>query len=207
MSDKTYLDLPLLDDSHRALERDLDAWCAANLKVDHSDTDAACRALVRQLGAAGWLRYCVPAAHGGALAALDSRSLCLLRETLARHDGLADFAFAMQGLGSGAISLAGSDAVRDRYLPRVARGEAIAAFALSEPDAGSDVAAMQCSARLDANGTHYVIDGAKTWISNGGIATSTAYSCEPARRPARAASLPLWSMPIPRGSALPSGST
>ncbi|TPQ43143.1 MULTISPECIES: acyl-CoA dehydrogenase family protein [Cupriavidus] len=170
MSDKTYLELPLLDDSHRMLERDLDAWCEANLKVDHSDTDAACRTLVRQLGEAGWLRYCVPAAHGGALPALDSRSLCLLRETLARHDGLADFAFAMQGLGSGAISLAGSDAVRKRYLPRVARGEAIAAFALSEPDAGSDVAAMRCSAQLDAGGTHYVIDGAKTWISNGGIA-------------------------------------
>jgi len=170
MSDKTYLDLPFLEDAHRVLERDLDAWCAANLNVDHSDTDGACRALVRQLGEAGWLRYCVPAAHGGALPALDSRSLCLLRETLARHDGLADFAFAMQGLGSGAISLAGSDTVRERYLPRVARGEAIAAFALSEPEAGSDVAAMQCSARLDADGSHYVIDGAKTWISNGGIA-------------------------------------
>ncbi|CAG2150133.1 putative acyl-CoA dehydrogenase fadE25 [Cupriavidus yeoncheonensis] len=170
MSDKTYLDLPLLDDSHRVLERDLDAWCAAKLKVDHSDTDAACRALVRQLGEAGWLRYCVPAEHGGALPKLDSRSLCLLRETLARHDGLADFAFAMQGLGSGAISLAGSPGIRERYLPRVARGEAIAAFALSEPEAGSDVAAMQCSARLDADGSHYVIDGAKTWISNGGIA-------------------------------------
>jgi len=170
MPDKSYLELPFLEDAHRALERDLDAWCTANLKVDHSDTDAACRALVRQLGAAGWLRYCVLAAHGGALPALDSRSLCLLRETLARHDGLADFAFAMQGLGSGAISLAGSEAVRERYLPRVARGEAIAAFALSEPDAGSDVAAMQCSARLEADGSHYVIDGAKTWISNGGIA-------------------------------------
>ncbi|CAJ93547.1 Acyl-CoA dehydrogenase related to the alkylation response protein AidB [Cupriavidus necator] len=170
MSDKTYLDLPLFDDAHRTLERELDAWCAQHLHVDHSDTDAACRALVRQLGEAGWLRYCVPAAHGGALPALDSRSLCLLRETLARHDGLADFAFAMQGLGSGAISLAGSDALRAHYLPRVARGEAIAAFALSEPEAGSDVAAMQCSARLSDDGSHYVIDGAKTWISNGGIA-------------------------------------
>lgn len=170
MSDKTYLDLPLFDDAHRALERELDGWCARHLQVDHSDTDAACRALVRQLGDAGWLRYCVPAAHGGALPALDSRSLCLLRETLARHDGLADFAFAMQGLGSGAISLAGSEALRARYLPRVARGEAIAAFALSEPEAGSDVAAMQCSARLSEDGSHYVIDGAKTWISNGGIA-------------------------------------
>ncbi|SOY47607.1 Putative acyl-CoA dehydrogenase family protein [Cupriavidus taiwanensis] len=170
MSDKTYLDLPLFDDAHRALERELDAWCGQHLRVDHSDTDAACRALVRQLGEAGWLRYCVPAAHGGALPKLDSRSLCLLRETLARHDGLADFAFAMQGLGSGAISLAGSDALRARYLPRVARGEAIAAFALSEPEAGSDVAAMQCSARRSEDGSHYVIDGAKTWISNGGIA-------------------------------------
>ncbi|MEM5277520.1 acyl-CoA dehydrogenase family protein [Cupriavidus taiwanensis] len=170
MSDKTYLELPLFDDAHRALERKLDAWCGQHLRVDHSDTDAACRALVRQLGEAGWLRYCVPAAHGGMLPQLDSRSLCLLRETLARHDGLADFAFAMQGLGSGAISLAGSDALRARYLPRVARGEAIAAFALSEPEAGSDVAAMQCSARRSEDGSHYVIDGAKTWISNGGIA-------------------------------------
>ncbi|WP_458761751.1 acyl-CoA dehydrogenase family protein [Cupriavidus basilensis] len=168
MSDKGYLCLPFFDDAHRELEQRLDAWATASLKVDHSDTDVACRALVRQLGAAGWLRYCVPAAYGGALDTLDSRSLCLLRETLARHDGLADFAFAMQGLGSGAITLAGSDAVRERYLPRVARGEAIAAFALSEPDAGSDVAAMQCRAVLD--GDHYVLDGVKTWISNGGIA-------------------------------------
>ncbi|WP_420997577.1 acyl-CoA dehydrogenase family protein [Cupriavidus sp. 30B13] len=168
MSDKSYLSLPFFDDAHRALEQRLDAWAAASLAVDHGDTDAACRALVRQLGAAGWLRYCVPAAYGGALDKLDSRSLCLLRETLARHDGLADFAFAMQGLGSGAISLAGSEAVRERYLPRVARGEAIAAFALSEPEAGSDVAAMQCRAVRD--GDHYVLDGTKTWISNGGIA-------------------------------------
>lgn len=171
MSDKTYLDLPFFDDAHRQLERELDGWCADALRdIDHHDADAACRALVRQLGQAGWLRYCVPAAFGGALPALDSRALCLLRETLARHDGLADFAFAMQGLGSGAITLAGSDAVRERYLPRVARGEAIAAFALSEPDAGSDVAAMQCGARLTNDGCHYVLDGAKTWISNGGIA-------------------------------------
>lgn len=171
MSDKTYLELPFFADAHRSLERDLDAWCGENLRdVDHHDADAACRTLVRQLGQAGWLRYCVPAAFGGALPALDSRALCLLRETLARHDGLADFAFAMQGLGSGAITLAGSDAVRQRYLPRVAKGEAIAAFALSEPEAGSDVAAMQCSAKLSDDGTHYVLNGAKTWISNGGIA-------------------------------------
>ena len=171
MSDKTYLELPFLDDAHRQLERELDTWCQENLRdIDHHDADAACRALVRQLGRAGWLRYCVPAAFGGILPALDSRALCLLRETLARHDGLADFAFAMQGLGSGAITLAGSDAVRERYLPRVANGEALAAFALSEPDAGSDVAALQCSARLSDDGSHYVLDGTKTWISNGGIA-------------------------------------
>ncbi len=171
MSDKTYLELPFLDDAHQRLERELDAWCQENLRdIDHHDADAACRALVRQLGRAGWLRYCVPAAFGGTLPALDSRALCLLRETLARHDGLADFAFAMQGLGSGAITLAGSDAVRERYLPRVANGEALAAFALSEPDAGSDVAALQCSARLSDDGSHYVLDGIKTWISNGGIA-------------------------------------
>ena len=127
-----------------------------------------CRALVRALGGAGWLRHCVPAAYGGALAALDSRALCVARETLAYHDGLADFAFAMQGLGSGAITLAGSDAQKARWLPAVAQGTAIAAFALSEPDAGSDVAAMTTRARRD--GDDWVLDGCKTWISNGGIA-------------------------------------
>ncbi|ESJ06707.1 acyl-CoA dehydrogenase, partial [Cupriavidus sp. HPC(L)] len=166
------LTLPFFDDAHRTLARELDAWCARSLSAQPhapgADVDADCRALVRQLGDAGWLRYCVPRAYGGALDQLDSRALCLLRETLARHDGLADFAFAMQGLGSGAITLAGDETLRQRYLPRVARGEAIAAFALSEPEAGSDVAAMQCRATLD--GDHYVLDGAKTWISNGGIA-------------------------------------
>jgi acyl-CoA dehydrogenase len=130
--------------------------------------DQRCRELVSALGRAGLTRYCVRAADGGELAEFDARAICLVRESLAWWDGLADFAFAMQGLGSGALSLAGNDALRARYLPRVAQGEAIAAFALSEPDAGSDVAAMQCSARLD--GDHYVLDGVKTWISNGGIA-------------------------------------
>jgi alkylation response protein AidB-like acyl-CoA dehydrogenase len=124
--------------------------------------------LVRQLGAAGFLRHCVPAAYGGASAQLDSRALVVCRETLARHDGLADFAFAMQGLGSGPITLAGSNAIKAELLPQVARGDCITAFALSEPDAGSDVAALACSARDD--GDAYVLDGEKTWISNGGIA-------------------------------------
>ena len=170
MSDRSYLDWPFFDDSHRALARDLDAWAAERLAggSDHVDVDAACNNLVAMLGEAGWLEYCVPRAWGGRLENIDSRSLCLARETLARHDGLADFAFAMQGLGSGAISLAGSDEVKKRYLPRVAQGEALAAFALSEPDAGSDVGAMSTRARVD--GDVIVLDGRKTWISNGGIA-------------------------------------
>ena len=170
MSDKTYLEWPFFDARHAALERELDAWAAQHISQDHAaDVDAACRHLVRQLGDAGWLRHAVGGiAHGGHADAIDTRAICLIRETLGRHSGLADFAFAMQGLGSGAISLHGSAANREEYLPRVARGEAIAAFALSEPQAGSDVAAMQCAAVRD--GDHYVLDGEKTWISNGGIA-------------------------------------
>lgn len=169
MSHRRDLDLPFFEPRHAALVAELDAWAARTAPgIDHADTDGACRAWVRALGDAGWLRYAVPAAYGGALPVLESRTLCLIRETLARHDGLADFAFAMQGLGSGPITLAGSDALRARWLPKVARGEAIAAFALSEPQAGSDVAAMTSQARRD--GADWVLDGRKTWISNGGIA-------------------------------------
>ena len=164
-----HLALPFFDDAHLALAAELDAWSAAHLQgIDHHDTDNACRALVKALGGAGMLRHCVPAAFGGASEVLDSRSLVVCRETLARHDGLADFAFAMQGLGSGPVTLAGSPALQQRVLPKVARGEWISAFALSEPEAGSDVAAMACSARDD--GDAYVLNGEKTWISNGGIA-------------------------------------
>ncbi len=164
-----HLDLPFFDDAHRDLARALDAWAGvACARVDHGNTDAACRALVAALGEAGVLRHCVPAAFGGAREALDSRALVVCRETLARHDGLADFAFAMQGLGSGPITLAGSAALQQAVLPRVARGECITAFALSEPDAGSDVAAIACRAHDD--GDAWVLDGEKTWISNGGIA-------------------------------------
>jgi acyl-CoA dehydrogenase len=160
-------ELPFFDDAHRAQADALDAW-ARQQQVDHHDTDAACREWVRRLGAQGVLRACVPGAHGGAREQLDSRALVVARETLAYHDGLADFAFAMQGLGSGAITLEGSVALQRQWLPKVAQGVAIAAFALSEPEAGSDVAAMQCAARDD--GDAYVLDGEKTWISNGGIA-------------------------------------
>ena len=177
-----HLAWPFFDDAHRRLAAELVGWAAAELRATgHDDVDAACRDLVRRLGAAGWLRYCVPAADSGALPELDSRALCLARETLAYADGLADFAFAMQGLGSGPITLAGTAAQRARWLPRVARGEAIAAFALSEPEAGSDVAALTTSARRDGDG--WILDGTKTWISNGGIAD---FYCVFARAPATA---------------------
>ncbi|HET9975832.1 MAG TPA: acyl-CoA dehydrogenase family protein, partial [Burkholderiaceae bacterium] len=164
-------ELPFFDDAHRAQARELDAWTQRQA-IDHGatrdETDRACRAWVRRLGDAGVLRACVPGAFGGARDALDSRALVVARETLAYHDGLADFAFAMQGLGSGAITLAGSAELQRAWLPKVARGEAIAAFALSEPEAGSDVGALQCAAREQADA--WVLDGQKTWISNGGIA-------------------------------------
>jgi acyl-CoA dehydrogenase len=170
MSDTSYLAWPFFEERHRALAAELDAWAHAHIDQAHpSDVDAQCKSLVRQLGAAGWLRHAIGGtAYGGAADAIDTRAICLIRETLARHSGLADFAFAMQGLGSGAISLDGTSEQKQHYLARVARGEAIAAFALSEPDAGSDVAAMACEARVD--GDHAVLNGEKTWISNGGIA-------------------------------------
>jgi len=170
MNDTRFLDWPFFEERHRTLARELDAWAKANVAHAHgADVDAECRTLVKALGAGGWLRHAVGGVeYGGAADAIDTRSICLARETLARHSGLADFAFAMQGLGSGAISLAGTPAQKAAWLPRVARGEAIAAFALSEPDAGSDVAALACAARID--GDHAVLDGEKTWISNGGIA-------------------------------------
>lgn len=170
MSDPRYLDWPFFEPHHRELALALDHWAGEHLEGAHgSDVDTACRTLVRDLGAAGWLRHAVGGREwGGAADVLDTRALCLIRETLARHDGLADFAFAMQGLGSGAISLDGTPAQKQRYLPRVAAGDAIAAFALSEPEAGSDVAAMACSARIELG--HAVLEGEKTWISNGGIA-------------------------------------
>jgi len=170
MADTDYLNWPFLEPRHRELALELDAWAAQHIPQQHGhDVDAACRALVRQLGEAGWLKHAIGGReYGAAVDAIDTRAVCLIRETLARHSGLADFAFAMQGLGSGAITLFGSEDNKRDYLTRVGRGEAIAAFALSEPDAGSDVAAMACAATLD--GDDYVLNGEKTWISNGGIA-------------------------------------
>ncbi|MCC6927710.1 MAG: acyl-CoA dehydrogenase family protein [Gemmatimonadaceae bacterium] len=174
MADTTFLDWPFFDTSHRDFARSLRRF--AELEVDaweeliaSESVDVASMTLALRFGQGGWLQHVVPAAHGGARDTLDVRTLCLARETLAYHNGLADFAFAMQGLGSGPISLFGSEALKARYLPRVARGEAIAAFALSEPNAGSDVVAMSTTARREHDGW-WRLDGEKTWISNGGIA-------------------------------------
>ncbi len=168
MSDKSYLEWPFFEARHRHLVAELEEW-TRHLTEPEGDVDSYCRRLVRQLGEAGWLRYAVGGtAYGGASDVLDARALCLLRETFARHSGLADFSFAMQGLGAGAITLHGTPEQRRRYLPGVVSGLAMGAFALSEPDAGSDVAALACEARVDGDG--YVLCGEKTWISNGGIA-------------------------------------
>lgn len=188
MPDRSFLAWPFFDDAHRRLADELEAWSArwedAHQRTGSSEphgtgttdaVDAACRALVRELGTDGWLRHAVPAPFGGAAERLDVRTLCLIRDTLARYSGLADFTFAMQGLGAGPISLFGSDDLRQQYLPPVAAGEAIAAFALSEPEAGSDVAAMSTTARRD--GDSYVIDGRKTWISNAGVADYYVVFC------------------------------
>ena len=164
---RDHLDWPFFGAEHRGVAEKLDAFAASGVlaSVDHHDTDKACRALVKALGEAGLLGL---ATGDAGRRAIDSRSVCLARETLAWHDGLADFAFAMQGLGTGAIGLSGSEELKDAVLPKVTSGDWVSAFALSEKEAGSDVAAMACAARAD--GDSYVLDGEKTWISNGGIA-------------------------------------
>lgn len=171
MADASFISWPFFEERHREHFKALSDWCRANdaeLHHESADVDADCRGLVRLLGSAGWLRDTVPAAYGGTSPTLDVRTLCLTRMTLGYHSGLADFAFAMQGLGTGAISLFGSEAVKQAYLPKVATGEVIAGFALSEKEAGSDVAAMSATAERVAGG--WRINGEKTWISNGTIA-------------------------------------
>ena len=171
MADRSFLDWPFLDPAHRDLAGRLEAWAEAEVEAltrDHDDVDAVCRGLVKALGEASFLTLTVPSAHGGSNEMIDVRSLCLAREILGRHHALADFAFAMQGLGSGPVTLFGSEDLKARILPPVARGEAIAAFALTEPEAGSDAAALETTATRE--GGSFVLNGAKTWISNGGIA-------------------------------------
>lgn len=165
MADKSFLTWPFFEDRHRTLAAELDAWATSSLAVDHSDVDAACRSLVTQLGEGGWLNYTGADVATGK--GLDVRSLCIIRETLGRHDGLADFAFAMQGLGTGALSLFGTPDQQE-FLAETRSGRAISAFALTEPKSGSDVANIEMTAVLD--GDHYILNGEKTWISNGGIA-------------------------------------
>jgi acyl-CoA dehydrogenase len=171
MADTTFLAWPFFDDAHRSLAARLAAWSEAEiapLEHESDDVDSLTRALVARLGAGGWLRYSVPSPYGGLHPRLDLRSLCLTREMLAYRSGLAEFAFAMQGLGSAPIALFGGETLRRHYLPAIAEGRSIAAFAISEPEAGSDVAAMTTTAR--AEGERYILDGVKTWISNAGIA-------------------------------------
>lgn len=165
MPDKTFLSWPFFEDRHRALAEGIERWCAANLPAGHGDADAACRELVQKLGRDGWLKQTAPDPDATSL--LDVRALCLMRETLARHDGLADFAFAMQGLGAGPISLFGNAGQRE-WLKKTRSGQAIAAFALTEQQSGSDVANIAMTATRYGDG--YVLDGEKIWISNGGIA-------------------------------------
>jgi acyl-CoA dehydrogenase len=167
MSDKSFLHWPFLEPRHRELAGRLEAWAADNLSdIDHGDVDQACRNLVTVLGRDGWLKFSAP--DESEAERIDVRTLALIRETLARRSGLADFAFAMQGLGAGPVSLSGTAAQRKAWLPKTRAGKAIAAFALSEPTSGSDVANIVTIARRDGNS--FVLDGEKTWISNGGIA-------------------------------------
>ena len=167
MVDKSFLNWPFFEPRHRDLAAHLETWANANLDaIDHQSADETCRQFVTMLGDAGFLTH--SAVGGEDQQKLDVRSLCLIRETLARHDGLADFAFAMQGLGTGAISLFGSEQQKDEWLTKTRQGQAISAFALTEPQSGSDVANSTMTATRD--GDHFVLNGEKTWISNGGIA-------------------------------------
>jgi acyl-CoA dehydrogenase len=171
MPDASFLSWPFFEPRHAAWRDRVAAFAHDKVAAlaDHRDIDTACRKLVAAMGEAGIAAAAVTAPHGGLMPALDVRTLCLARETLAYHDGLADFAFAMQGLGTGPITLFGSADQKARYLPRVGAGRALSAFALSEPNAGSDVAAIATTAVPDGN-AHVRLDGIKTWISNGGIA-------------------------------------
>jgi acyl-CoA dehydrogenase len=184
MGDKSFLSWPFFETRHRDLERKVAGFAKTVVPglIDHHDPDGSCRSLVAALGKSGLLRHAVTAPYGGETEKFDVRSLCLIRETLAYEDGLADFAFAMQGLGTGPVTLFGTEEQKRKWLPPIAEGKAISAFALSEPEAGSDVAALACAANPDGNG-HVVIEGEKTWISNGGIADRYVVFCRTGEAP------------------------
>jgi len=209
MSDKTFLDWPFFEDSHRQLAQTCESWALAAVPgiTDQHDTnvDRICQELVAAMGEAGWLTYCVPESCGGRFARLDVRSLCLIRETFARVHPLADFSFAMQGLGSGPMSLAGSTEQQQTWLPRVASGKAIAAFALSEPEAGSDVGALSTEAVKKADG--YVLMVRKPSFQMAVSLISIPCLQEPAKHPVRVASTAFWWKRITPGWKLPSAST
>ncbi|WP_119275063.1 acyl-CoA dehydrogenase family protein [Taklimakanibacter deserti] len=184
MADQSFLTWPFFEKRHRDLRSEMEDFAKSVVPplIDHHDPDASCRKLVKALGKSGVLRHAVTAPHGGLSEKFDVRSLCLIRETLSYADGLADFAFAMQGLGTGPVTLFGTEEQKRQWLPPIAEGKAISAFALSEPEAGSDVAALACSARPDGN-DHVVIEGEKTWISNGGIADRYVVFCRTGEAP------------------------
>jgi acyl-CoA dehydrogenase len=167
-----YTEWPFFEAHHEKLAGDIDAWSKKNLvplaKHVDGDVDALCGEILKALSDGGWLAYVVPKAYGGKFDEFDVRSLCIIRETLARYLGLADFVFIMQGLGSGAISLFGNEDQKQEYLSAVAKGKKVAAFALTEPKAGSDAASLAMTA--EDKGDHYILHGQKTLISNGGIA-------------------------------------
>ncbi len=184
MQDLAHLTWPFFNETHQRFARTLAEWAQHEVaaRIDHGNVNVSCRKLVRALGEAGWLKAVVPAAYGGLSDRLDVRTLCLAREILAWHDSLADFAFAMQGLGTGSISLFGSQELKAKYLPPVRDGRHIAAFALSEPEAGSDVSALATTATADGP-RHVRLDGVKTWISNGGIADHYVVFARTGERP------------------------
>ena len=200
MRDFSHLEWPFFGEFHRRFTPDLAEWADREVvsHIDRTDVDRSCRALVRALGEAGWLKAVAPAAYGGLSEKLDVRTLCCAREVLAWNDGLADFAFAMQGLGSGPISLFGTDDLKAKYLPPVRDGRHIAAFALSEPEAGSDVGALATTATVDGP-AHFRLDGLKTWISNGGIADHYVVFARTGEAPGSKDYLRSLSMPIHRG--------
>ena len=203
MPDRSFLAWPFFEDRHRALAEALEGWASANLAhVDHSDVDQACRELVARLGEGGWLGHSAVDPED-ADSRLDVRSLCIIRETLARHDGLADFSFAMQGLGTGALSLFGTAGQKREWLIRTRRGKALSAFALSEPKSGSDVANLDLAATVD--GDSYVLNGEKTWISNGGIADLYTWSLRARVNRAPRAFPPLSCLPTRRACRSPNG--
>ncbi|MDP1538015.1 MAG: acyl-CoA dehydrogenase family protein [Burkholderiales bacterium] len=174
----THLEWPFFEDRHRDLAGRLDSWAGAHAsELEHpredngniGDVDASTRKLAALLGRSDWLKVLATGAWGGPSPTIDVRSLCLIRETLASHSGIADCAFAIQGLGSAPISLFGSELLQHKYLPGIFAGERYGAFGLSEPEAGSDVSALTTTARADGDG--FVLNGFKTWISNAPFAT------------------------------------